>query len=170
MWSNMSNTKLSREHLGLAAEFAVASELCRRGFYAQLTLGMHKSTDILIEGDQGMLRVQVKAKSGREWPNCAGISKRDFVLVLVDFAGKGTNERPDFYVLDFSDWIAVANKEIELQCSRGREVVMDERNTPIWPKQITKNGQPYRGISIKPSQVGIYKENWSKIETLLGSS
>ena len=30
---------ISRECIGLAAEFAVASELCKRGIYAQLTFG-----------------------------------------------------------------------------------------------------------------------------------
>jgi hypothetical protein len=34
--------------LSLAAEFAVASELCRRGIYVQLTLGNLKRTDLLV--------------------------------------------------------------------------------------------------------------------------
>jgi len=33
---------ISKDILGLAGEFAVASELCRRGIYAQLTLGTRK--------------------------------------------------------------------------------------------------------------------------------
>ena len=33
----------------MAGEYAVASELCRRGHYAQLTLGHHKKTDLLVE-------------------------------------------------------------------------------------------------------------------------
>jgi hypothetical protein len=37
----MSNSK---ELVGLAGEYAVASELCRRGYYSQLTLGNHKKT------------------------------------------------------------------------------------------------------------------------------
>ena len=32
----------NKETIGLAGEYAVAFELCRRGFYAQLTLGNHK--------------------------------------------------------------------------------------------------------------------------------
>jgi hypothetical protein len=31
-------TKLSKEFLGLTGEYAVASELCKRSMYAQLTL------------------------------------------------------------------------------------------------------------------------------------
>ena len=79
----MNETKLPREHIALAAEFAVASELCRRGYYAQLTMGMHKKTDILIEADDGMLRVQVKAKGAQEWPNCQGTLGKDFVSWLT---------------------------------------------------------------------------------------
>jgi hypothetical protein len=37
-----------KESLGLAAEFAVASELCRRWLFAQLTLGNKKRTDLLV--------------------------------------------------------------------------------------------------------------------------
>ena len=40
--------KISKEFLGLAGEYAVASELCKRGLYAQLTLGHHKSTNLKI--------------------------------------------------------------------------------------------------------------------------
>jgi len=60
--------KIPKDTLGLAAEFAVASELCRRNIYAQLTLGLRKRTDILVETERGMLRIQVKGKQGREWP------------------------------------------------------------------------------------------------------
>jgi len=38
---------ISKECIGLAAEFAVASELCKRGIYAQLTFGNKKRTDRL---------------------------------------------------------------------------------------------------------------------------
>jgi hypothetical protein len=34
---------IAKDTLGLAGEFAAASELCRRGIYAQLTLGNRKS-------------------------------------------------------------------------------------------------------------------------------
>jgi len=51
-------SKINKDILGLAAEFAVASELCRRNIYAQLTLGLRKRTDILIETEVAMLRIQ----------------------------------------------------------------------------------------------------------------
>src|SRR5258708_39851365 len=96
---------LSKELLGLAGEYAVASELCRRGVYAQLTLGNHKQTDILVETEDHMLRVSVKAKQGNEWPSIAGLSRSDDFLILVDFTGKSDDMgRPDFYILDLVDW------------------------------------------------------------------
>jgi hypothetical protein len=57
---------ISREAIGLAGEYAVAFELCRRGFYAQLTLGNHKKTDILVETSRRLFRVSVKAKTGSQ--------------------------------------------------------------------------------------------------------
>ena len=40
--------EIPKETLGLAGEYAVASELCKRGIYAQLTLGNRKSVDLLL--------------------------------------------------------------------------------------------------------------------------
>jgi hypothetical protein len=69
--------EIAKETLGLAGEFAVASELCKRGIYAQLTLGNRKSTDLLVDvEDGGMVRVQVKSKQGNEWPACKGVVGR----------------------------------------------------------------------------------------------
>lgn len=65
--------KLLKELLGLAGEYAVASELCKRGMYAQLTLGSHKHTDILIETETRMLRISVKTKQSHEWPSISGL-------------------------------------------------------------------------------------------------
>src|SRR5258708_14134637 len=93
---------LSREFLGLAGEYAVASELCRHKVYAQLTLGHHKQTDILVETDNHMLRISVKAKQGKMWPSVDGLHRSDDFLILVDFARKPTTVRPDFYILNLS--------------------------------------------------------------------
>jgi hypothetical protein len=71
---------------------------------AQLTLGNRKRTDLLVEDDRGMLRIQVKSKQGREWPGVKGIFGNDIVLVFVDFQYKDTHERPDFYVMTSDDW------------------------------------------------------------------
>ena len=72
-------TQLTKETIGLAAEYAVASELCRRGIYAQLTLGNHKRTDLLVVNEESgkMLRVQVKAKRKTEQEQSKMIRRLD---------------------------------------------------------------------------------------------
>ena len=76
--------KLSKECVGLAGEYAVASELCKLDLYAQLTLGHHKQTDILVVKKNKMLRISVKTKQGNEWPAVSGVSSADVFMVLVD--------------------------------------------------------------------------------------
>ena len=92
--------KIEKSILGVAGEFAVAAELCRRNIYAQLTLGHQKRIDLLaLLHDGNMLRIEVKAKQGREWPNCKGIYGDNTFIIFVDYREKAATERPDFYVL-----------------------------------------------------------------------
>jgi len=150
--------------VSLAAEFAVASELCRRDIYAQLTLGHQKRTDLLIfSKDDELLRIEVKGKQGKEWPNCKGIYGSNVVLVLVDFAGKSEMERPDFYVLTVEDWLDFVQGEIEKHRAKGRHVELNDRNVPVWVDNVNAQGKPYKGIGIKPKQVQHHKEKWGKI-------
>jgi len=153
--------KISKDILGLAAEFGVASELCKRNMYAQLTLGLRKRTDILVETEIGMLRIQVKGKQGGEWPGCKGIYGENIVLVFVDFENKKENVRPDFYILAVEDWGKLLEKELKLtgRIERG-EVTIDEKNIPTW-----KDG--YQGMGIKPEMVKEYKEQWGKIKKIV---
>ena len=154
--------KISKDILGLAAEFGVASELCRRNIYAQLTLGFRKRTDILVETETGMLRIQVKGKQEREWPGCKGIYGENIVLVFVDFENKKENVRPDFYILTVEDWGRLLEKELKLtgRLERG-EVAIDEKNIPSW------NKGRYQGMGIKPEMVKEYKEQWGKIKKMI---
>jgi hypothetical protein len=153
---------ISKETLGLAAEFAVAAELCKRSIYAQLTLGHRKRTDILVETEKGMLRIQVKGKQGKEWPGCKGIRGEGIVLAFVDFENKKETERPDFYILTVADWENLIERELIStgKVSRG-EVRINENKMPIW-----KDG--YEGMGIKPSGIMEYKERWDKIEDIVG--
>lgn len=148
--------------LGLAAEFAVASELCRRNVYAQLTLGMRRRVDILVETESEMLRIQVKAKQRRVWPGCKGIYGDDIVLVFVDFESKGDEERPDFYILTSEDWKDFIEKELKPRISKG-EVIINDRDVPIWHRQIGKSGKAYEGTDVRPAQIKQHKERWDKI-------
>lgn len=147
-------TRLEKEYLGLAGEYAVASELCRRGVYAQLTLGNHKQTDILVETLTRMLRISVKAKQGSEWPSIMGLQRIDDFLVLVDLKGKRLNERADFYILDLRAWKRLLQEEGE----RHPTATIDAQNRFIY-------SDGWKGLNIKPKTVTEAREQWGKINS-----
>jgi hypothetical protein len=155
---------MEKEILGLAGEFAVASELCRRGIYAQLTLGHRKRTDLLVYAEDGeLLRIEVKAKRGRVWPNCKGVPSDRVALVFVDFAERDATERPDFYVLTAGDWRRLLRRKARRARARGKRVVLGKGNLLAWPDQATKSGKPYVGVSVTPRDITEHREAWDKI-------
>lgn len=158
--------KIAKPLLSLAAEYAVASELCQRGIYAQLTFGNQKRTDILISQlETGkMLRIEVKAKQSRSFPNCLGVFA-GAILVFVDFQDKELSQRPDFYILSEKDWIEVLKKRVKE--FPNKEIKINEENCPIWINQITKTGKPYKGMGISVKHIKENKERWDKIEEKL---
>ena len=146
--------ELTKEHLMLAGEYAVASELCKRNAYAQITLGHHKSTDILLETENTVMKIQVKTKQGREWPGISGISRPSDYLILVDLEKKNENERPDFYILNVTDW----KKFIEGEKEKFPGVEIDNKLRIKYP-------DGWKGLNIKSNQVESCKEKWDKIFT-----
>ena len=155
---------IQRDTLSLAAEFAVASELCRRNIYAQLTLGLRKRTDILVETENGMLRIQVKGKQKQWWPGCKGIYGDGIVLIFVDFENKKETERPDFYILTVDDWKETIWTVLADEILSG-EITIDEKNMPFW---ASGEGGEYKGTGIKPEMIKKYKEQWDKIRKMVG--
>jgi hypothetical protein len=157
--------KIERDMLSIAAEFAVASELGRRNIYAQPTFGHLKKTDLLIMGKGGkVLRIEVKGKQEKQWPNCKGIPDDNSVMVLVDFAGKTDRDRPDFYVLTLDDWRAFVKSLMRKHPDKRIEI--DSENVPVWKTQV-KGGKPYKGTGINVTDVDQHKEKWEKIARLL---
>ena len=159
---------ISKEHLSLAGEFAVASELCRRGIYAQLTLGLRKRTDLLIETETGMLRIQVKAKQDRYWPFCKGIFGENILLVFVDYEEKEPEQRPDFYILTTSDWESfVKSGWVDDWVSKGK-LTLDNKNCPM---SIGEEGKArWKGVDVEQEDISEHKERWNKIEALLNEN
>ncbi len=144
-------SRLSKELLGLAGEYAVASELCRRMMYAQLTLGHHKRTDLLVECELGFVRIQVKAKQGSEWPAISGIYTDDDFIVLVDFS-VGEDVQPDFYILNLYDWKSLLKQE--------------KKRVPgieIDGKLRIRYSDGWKGLNIRPAAVIHCKNCWNKI-------
>ena len=152
---------LSKETLGLAGEYAVASELCQQDIYAQLTLGNRKRTDLLVETDDSMLRIQVKSKQKKEWPAIKGIFGNDIILILVDFEKKPEYSRPDFYVLTSRDWAEVINMRcVQTGHVKTGKVTISDTNVPTW-----RDG--FVGMGIKSADVQAYHEKWETIEKCL---
>ena len=166
MLAAFSKMKIDKSTLGVAGEFAVAAELCRRNIYAQLTLGHQKRIDLLIVSPDGeMLRIEVKAKQGREWPNCKGIYGTNTFIVFVDYHNKPPTERPDFYVLTVEDWIAHVESTIARYTEKHphRRAEMNKTNCLVLPDEVNKYGKPYKGCGVKPRPVHEHHEAWWKI-------
>jgi hypothetical protein len=177
---------ISKDTLGLAGEFAAASELCHRGIYAQLTLGNRKRTDLLVECDLRMIRVQGKAKQNKVWPASKGVYGSDIILVLVDYQHKAATERPDFYILTPADWVQIVIDTLTDKGWRGPDgsgpgdwvrvvtgplsdagkvndpvVKLSPEYIPTWP-------DAFIGMSLTAKQVAPFKEAWEKIDILVG--
>jgi hypothetical protein len=148
--------------LGLAGEYAVASELCRRGLYAQLTLGNLKQTDILLFDPKHdrLLRIEAKAKKKNAWPFQVGISSDKEFLVFVDFYKKEDTERADFYILTAKDWEDYVNAKFKSGKADRGNVEVDRNNRPIYK---WKGREPISGTTVKPAEIADHKEKWEKI-------
>jgi len=154
--------KIEKQILGLAGEFGVASELCRRNIYAQLTLGNRKRVDLIIDDGNAMLRIEVKAKQGNEWPGVGGPRNKKTIIVFVDFSKKDPTERPDYYILDLQAWKKVLQKELVQPgfVKRGK-VKIDKEGGVEW-------SDGYKGLGVKPSMISRYLEKWERIQRMLG--
>ena len=162
---------IDKSILGIAGEFAVAAELCRRNIYAQLTLGHQKRTDLLVFRETGRIyRIEVKAKQGRDWPNCKGIWDRESFIVFVDFAGKKDIERPDFYILTAQDWNAVVVSEMKryLEKHPDRHAEITEQNVLVLLDEVNASGKAYQGTGVRPEYIQDHREAWCKINQLAG--
>ena len=154
--------KIDKDTLSLAGEYAVASELCRRQIYAQLTLAKRKRTDLLIETDEGMLRVQVKAKADRKWPLIKGICGDDELLIFVDYQDKVVEDRPDFYILTSADWKNFVSKDgwPAEEISKGTKKLKDG----YIPIGIPKEGKGWEGVNIGADEISRHKEKWVRLK------
>jgi len=166
---------VSKNILSLAGEYAVASELCKRGLYAQLTLGNYKSTDIVVfdENHKKYVRIEVKSQQTGTWSNIKGIKGDNIILICVDFSGKTEIERPDFYILNDSDWIEFVkskySKELSLGDDEKRKLIIDENYIPCWINQ--KSGKSFfKGIDFRPKEILQHKERWDKIFALFNNN
>lgn len=154
--------KLDKSILGVAGELAVASELCRKNIYAQLTFGNQKRTDLLIFRQKKSCRIEVKSKQENDWPGCKGIKDEFSFLVFVDYKNKEYADLLDFYVLSYDDWKKIIKKEMAKYKEKypNRKVEIEEGALVYG----VKGGGKWRGHAVKVKDVEQYKDKWDKIE------
>lgn len=151
---------------GMAGEYAVASEICRRGYLAQITYGNQKKMDILVISDKEssfFVTVEVKSTADKgSWPWIRGIpDDKSHILVFVNFSAQDLNKRPDFYILNGKDWHSIIEP---LQGEKYEELDSDGY-TPLWHEQ--KNPEKlHKGIEIKKGLVEEYQDDWQKLDVL----
>ena len=153
------------QNLGLAAEYAVASELCRRNIYAQLTLGLRKSTDILVATEKTMLKIQVKGRRKGNWQRIKGIYGEDMFLIFVDYKNKQEKDRPDFYILNFKDWKKLT-KNIIKSHNDNRYKIELKKNYEISYTKVGEAKPIYQGMQIELHHIKDFYEKWEKIESV----
>jgi hypothetical protein len=154
--TGIEDDEIQKGHLGLAGEYAVASELCRLQVWAQVTLGNYKTVDLLVVGHRRTVTVQVKSKQGNAWPAVQGPPDLDHFIVLVDFKGK-TGARPDFYVLNHSDWSRVVSKVKQ----RRPDLKIDEDGRISYP-------DGWKGLNLTVDLVRRCKDKWEKLTRRAG--
>lgn len=152
--------KVERQLAGFAGEYAVACELCRRNVFAQVVYGKWKDTDVLaVNLDTGKsILIEVKTKTGEQWPAVRGLRGGNRVLVFVDFENKGLNKRPDFYIMDDEDW----QQYLQKLKAQYPEMQIDDGYIPRWPAK-TPGKSDYLGVEMSVSDVKGCQERWEKI-------
>ena len=85
-------------------------------------------------------------------------------IVFVDFYNKSDTERPDFYVLTSSDWRNCILRKSRDRARKGLSPVeVTDVNSPIFPKEIQKNGTAREGMAVPLSYVEKEQDEWWKI-------
>jgi len=148
---------LDKEPIGLAGEYAVASELCRRGAYCQLTLGNRKKTDLIVDQNGELFRVSVKSKQKQGWARVKGIWQKGDLLVFVDYEGKLLSDSPDFYVVDLAGWKRVVKRVLKRKNDPRAKV--DSENTIYWPGDEGEKNS-FTGCQITVKDISDFKGAW----------
>ena len=129
--------------------------------------GNLKRTDLLVLTEDGnVARVEVKAKQKESWPGCKGIGDQHSVIVFVDLKDKETHDRPDFYILDYRNWMNLLRKKKKNYEKSGKTMSI-ANGVPRYMEAITRSGKPYEGTTVSVDNVVRFKDKWEKIERIV---
>jgi hypothetical protein len=91
--------------MGMAGEFLVAGELCRRGVHCSVTYGNAKKADViaLSRASERFVALEVKTTSEKKWVIGNSIPKRDEKLWVFVFLPHNDSLSPEFFILSSSE-------------------------------------------------------------------
>jgi hypothetical protein len=141
-------TKLDNNQSGIASEFLVAGELCRRNFKVGLTLGNTKAIDLMVEKNEKALTIQIKGMQSPKTSANWRINKNkidpnsNIFFVLVNLQSNNLQKNVEFFIC--------TSKEVY-------ELIIDK--TKIGKE--TLHYLPYTKIITKRTE---FENRWDKLE------
>lgn len=152
-----SETKISKQNVGNAGEYYLASRLSAEDFIATITLGRTERYDILAISPKGRtIKLSVKTRiqsSAYDFP----LSARDELLVAEDFYYgfvrlNGFSKEPDFWIMP-SRIVA--------------QLIKDGQKK--WMGKLGKKNKPHKetslrilAVAVPEKQKYLYPENWEQ--------
>ncbi|MEA2074633.1 MAG: hypothetical protein U9O85_02700 [Euryarchaeota archaeon] len=138
---------------GVSGEYFVAAELSRRGFIASITLRNTKGIDVLApnQDTSKSVGIQVKTNHGKRkaWilnQKAENYFEENLFYIFVNL--KGTNERPDFYI--------VPSKVVAEHIKKSHQE---------WLKTPGKKGKPHKDTPMRmfKDEEDQYLEKWGSL-------
>jgi hypothetical protein len=125
------NVRRSSHRTQWAAQFAVASELCKQGYEVAFTMGNHPSVDIMVNSpNRTPLFVDVKGLYKKNF--WAVRAKRPMDRLFYVFAFVPDIDQNRFFVLTQLQ----VNSQIAVEIERSRERALDKGNTKAKPESF----------------------------------
>lgn len=148
--ADKNRNRISGINAGVAGEYFVAAELCKRGFIASITLRNTKGIDILASDSRAgkTVGIQVKTRQGKGHAWVMGekaetFHAKDLFYVFVNL--RGLTERPNYFVVP-SKIVATFIKS----------------NHRKWLQTPGRQGQPHNDTNMRTFRdpTGEYLECW----------
>ena len=144
----MTMPKIDKYHLGMAGEYAVCSELCKREYDASITLGNAKAVDIMVfRPNNSYCRIEVKTSQTTKFVT-------NFFQKYYD---KTLNNHPDYWVIVHIDKDNGQTRYFILTHEELAEIQMKRNGMSTWGKV---NGCD----NVLLRDVAHCEDQWSKIK------
>jgi len=150
--------------LSMAGEFRVCSELNKRGVFATITYGHHKSVDLYAISGSKHLALKIEVKTSQKAKFVTNLGKKDLETT------------PDFWVL--CQILKVSHEQFDerffilthLEICK----IQAERSSKYCESYLKKNGKPFdpkNGVdSVRINDVAEHEGRWDKIITRIAQA